>query len=140
MGFDVANVEGLLVGILGFPSSALIISAWTREGGTDVVDGIVHKTEDISWQEVDAWDNCHRAINQLVLRIALDKLLNGTIKLKEVIYEVCQPLMANDVVVPLVEILQHPQIGVNSPILVSSKVGVNNLHLCHPCGHLAETV
>jgi hypothetical protein len=45
MGFDVARVEGLLcIRVLSFPSGALVIPVWTREGGTDVVNGIVNKT------------------------------------------------------------------------------------------------
>jgi hypothetical protein len=141
MGFDVVSVKGFLrVCILSFLGSALVIPAWTRDKDTDVVNGIVNKTKYIPWQEVDAWDNCHCAINQLALMIALDVLLNGMMKSRKVIYKVCQPLMANDMAVSLVKILQHPQIAMRPPILVASKIGVNKLDMHHPCGHFAESV
>jgi hypothetical protein len=88
----------------------------------------------------DAWDNCHHAIDQLTLMITLDLLLDGRMKSREVIYKLCQPLMADEVVAPLVKIFQHPRIGVRPPILVTSNVDVNNLDMRHPCGHHAESV
>jgi hypothetical protein len=57
-------------------------------------------------------------------------MLNHVSKAREVINEVRQVLMANNVDVPLVKVLQHPRLCICLPIGVTADVHVHNLDLC----------
>ncbi len=66
--------------------------------------------------------------------IALDIHLNHASEAWEVIDEVCKALMAYDVGIPLVEVLQHPWVRICPAILVATKVSDNDADLCHTRG------
>jgi hypothetical protein len=68
------------------------------------------------------------------LMIALDVLLNCALEAWEVIDKVREALMAYEVDVPLVKLLQHPQVHVRPAILVATDVSVHDVDLQHTHG------
>ncbi len=81
-----------------------------------MVDRIIYKTKDVPWHEVYAGDDRHCPDDQLTLVISLDILLICMSKVREVVKEACQALMADSVDISPVEVLQHLQVHVHPPI------------------------
>jgi hypothetical protein len=93
---------------------------------------VIYKTEDIPWHEVNAGRNCHHPIDQLALVIALNILLNCASIGWEFVNVAHKALMANDVDVPLVKVLQHPRVRIPPPIGIATDVQVHDLDPCQP--------
>ncbi len=72
--------------------------------------------------------------------IALDVLLNHASKGWKVINEVRQALMADNVDVPLVEVIQHPRVSVCPSIGIATNVHVHDLDLCQSSCQSVESV
>jgi hypothetical protein len=61
--------------------------------------------EHIPGHKIEARDDCHQPIDQLVLVIALDILLNCALEVQEVVDKAHEALMAYNIDIPLLEVL-----------------------------------